>query len=268
VREDWTLRRVDGSPFEARISASPVQISGATLAAMWVIEDVTEVHRAEVAMQEARERLELAQEAGKIGVFDADLRTGRSVWISKQAGHQGLRERVFDDWRAAWAQRLDGRDREAALARLDVALQGSETRFSDTWRMVRADGTVHWYECSARILRDVQGQAERMVGVNVDIDAYKQLEARVAAQLQFQQVLIDTISIPIVYKDAQGRYLGFNRAYEVTFGIRREDYLGKTVLTVTSSSLTSASCSRTMCKWRSRAPRRCIARWTCLMPMV
>ncbi|MBL8363996.1 MAG: PAS domain S-box protein, partial [Comamonas sp.] len=230
VREDWTLRRLDGSPFEARISASPVQISGATLAAMWVIEDVTEVHRAELAMQDARERLELAQEAGKIGVFDADLRTGHSVWISKQAGHQGLRERVFDDWRAAWAQRLDGRDREAALARLDVALQGSETRFSDTWRMVRADGTVHWYECSARILRDAQGKAERMVGVNVDIDAYKQLEARVAAQLQFQQVLIDTISIPIVYKDAQGRYLGFNRAYEATFGIRREDYLGKTVL--------------------------------------
>ena len=31
--EDWTLRRLDGSPFEARIS--PVrQISGATLAAM------------------------------------------------------------------------------------------------------------------------------------------------------------------------------------------------------------------------------------------
>ena len=230
VREDWTLRRLDGSPFEARISASPVQISGATLAAMWVIEDVTEVHRAEVAMQEARERLELAQEAGKIGVFDADLRIGRSIWISKQAGHQGLRERVFDDWRAAWVQRLDSRDRAAALARLDVALQGNETRFSDTWRMVRADGTVHWYECSARILRDAQGQAERMVGVNVDIDAYKQLEARVAAQLQFQQVLIDTISIPIVYKDAQGRYLGFNRAYEATFGIRREDYLGKTVL--------------------------------------
>ena len=52
-----------------------------------------------------------------------------------------------------------------------------------------------------------------MVGVNVDIDAYKQLEARAAAQLQFQQqVPIDTISIPIAYKDAQGRYLGFNRA--------------------------------------------------------
>ncbi|MBI3102385.1 MAG: PAS domain S-box protein [Burkholderiales bacterium] len=230
VREDWTLRRLDGTLFEARISASPVHIDGASLAAMWVIEDVTDIHRAEVATQEARERLELAQEAGKIGVFDVDLHTGGSVWISKQAGHQGLRERVFEDWRTAWAQRLDARDRAAALARMDAALQGSDTSLRDTWRLVRLDGPSRWFECSARILRDAQGRAERMVGVNVDIDAYKQLEARVATQLQFQQVLIDTISIPIVYKDAQGRYLGFNRAYEATFGIRREDYLGKTVL--------------------------------------
>ncbi|MGL6203604.1 MAG: PAS domain-containing protein, partial [Giesbergeria sp.] len=31
VREDWTLRRLDGSPFEARISASAVHIEGASL---------------------------------------------------------------------------------------------------------------------------------------------------------------------------------------------------------------------------------------------
>ena len=60
----------------------------------------------ERAMQQARERLELAQEAGKIGVFDIDLATGRSVWSQKLAGTQGISERVFDDWRAAWAERL------------------------------------------------------------------------------------------------------------------------------------------------------------------
>jgi two-component system sensor histidine kinase/response regulator len=69
----------------------------------------------------------------------------------------------------------------------------------------------------------------RVVGVNIDIHDQKMLEARVAEQLVFQEVLVDTIAVPLFYKDREGRYLGFNRAYELAFGVRREDLIGKTV---------------------------------------
>ena len=208
VRESWTLCRMDGRSFEARMSGRSVHIGGCAHAAIWVIEDVTDVRRTERAMQDARERLELAQEAGKIGVFDIDLVTGRSLWSQKVAGTQGITERVFDDWRAAWTQRLWPEDRDRAMERLDAALAGDVEHFHDAWRVVRSDGGMRWYECSAHIIRAADGRAERMVGVNVDIDAHKRLEARVAAQVQFQQVLIDTIPIPVFYKDEGGNYLG------------------------------------------------------------
>ena len=232
VRESWTVFRLDGQSFEARMSGRRVQIGGCANAAIWVIEDVTDLRRTERAMQQARERLELAQEAGKIGVFDIDLATGRSVWSQKLAGTQGISERVFDDWRAAWAERLLPEDREGALARMDAALAGDVEHFHDLWRVVRSDGGVRWYECSAHIIRAADGRAERMVGVNVDIDAHKRLEERVAAQVQFQQVLIDTIPIPVFYKDERGRYLGMNVAFERVFDVSREDLLGKTVLEI------------------------------------
>ena len=230
VRESWTVYRLDGQPFEVRMSGRSVQMEGCTHAAIWVIEDVTDVRRTEVAMLETRERLELAQEAGKIGVFDVDLRTGRSVWSQKLAGVQGITERVFDDWRATWAGRLWPEDREGALERMDAALAGNVEHFHDVWRVVRSDGGVRWYQCSAHIIRNAGGRAERMVGVNVDIDAHKRLEERVAAQVQFQQVLIDTIPIPVFYKDERGRYLGMNVAFEQVFDVSRENLLGKTVL--------------------------------------
>jgi len=230
VRESWTVYRLDGSAFEARMSGRGVRIDGCAAAAIWIIEDVTEARRAEVAMRETRERLELAQEAGKIGVFDIDLRTGRSVWSQKLAGVPGISERVFDDWRAAWTQRLLPEDRERALQRMDAALAGDTEHFHDLWRVVRSDGAVQWFECSARIFRAADGRAERLVGVNVNIDAHKRLEERVAAQLQFQQVLIDTIPIPIFYKDEEGRYLGMNTAFEQVFDQPRERLLGRTVL--------------------------------------
>lgn len=51
-----------------------------------------------------------------------------------------------------------------------------------------------------------------------------------AEQLLFQQVLLDTIPYPVFYKDAESRFLGFNKAYEDAFGVRREDLVGKRVL--------------------------------------
>jgi diguanylate cyclase (GGDEF)-like protein/PAS domain S-box-containing protein len=48
-------------------------------------------------------------------------------------------------------------------------------------------------------------------------------------QLRFIQQLIEAVPQPIFFKDAQGRYLGVNRAWEKFFGIRREQFIGKSV---------------------------------------
>jgi diguanylate cyclase (GGDEF)-like protein/PAS domain S-box-containing protein len=48
-------------------------------------------------------------------------------------------------------------------------------------------------------------------------------------QLAFIQQLIEAVPQPIFFKDAEGRYLGVNRAWERFFGIPREHFLGKSV---------------------------------------
>ncbi len=48
-------------------------------------------------------------------------------------------------------------------------------------------------------------------------------------QLHFLQVLINAIPNPIFFKDAEGRYLGCNRAFEDYLGISRQDLIGKSV---------------------------------------
>ncbi|RUP27224.1 MAG: response regulator, partial [Curvibacter sp.] len=100
----------------------------------------------------------------------------------------------------------------------------------NSWRIRRPDGEDRWVLNAGRIMRDGQGVPERVVGVIVDIHDQKQLEARLAEQLVFQEVLVDTIPVPLFYKGPDGRYLGFNRAYEQAFAVRRQDLIGKTVL--------------------------------------
>ncbi len=228
-REYWSIPRLDGTRIEVILSGRSVQLDGYAQAAIWLIEDVTEARRAEQAMRETSERMELVQEVGKTAVFDVDLLSGRCIWRQKVEGIAGITEQVFDDWRSTWVDRLWPADREAALARMDAALLSDDSNFHDAWRLRRAEGGVRWYACTANIVRDAAGKAERIVGVNVDIDAYKKLEEQVAAQVQFQEVLMDTVPVPIFYKDENGLYLGINRAYEKIFGIERESLLGKHV---------------------------------------
>lgn len=47
-------------------------------------------------------------------------------------------------------------------------------------------------------------------------------------QLSFTQQLLEAIPNPVYFRDAQGRYLGCNRAYEEFSGVRREELVGKT----------------------------------------
>lgn len=62
-----------------------------------------------------------------------------------------------------------------------------------------------------------------------DITERKHLENSLQEQLLFLQTLIDTIPNPVFYKDAGGRYLGCNKAFEAYYGVNREILLGKTV---------------------------------------
>ncbi|MBV7431684.1 MULTISPECIES: PAS domain S-box protein [unclassified Acidovorax] len=230
VRETTSLCRLDGSRFEARLAGRSLQMDGCRTASIWVIEDVSEQRRAEIAMQQAKERLELAQEAGKIGVFDIDLATGQVLWSEKLLAMFGLPPGTGERTQQDWMERLHPEDRDRAAAAFAGALAGGEMHLRDSWRIVRPQGEERWFLSAARIFRDGRGKAVRVVGVNVDVHDQKLLEARVAEQLDFQQALIDAIPVPLFYKGADGRYIGFNRAYEQAFGVQREALIGKTVL--------------------------------------
>ena len=60
----------------------------------------------------------------------------------------------------------------------------------------------------------------------------KERENRLNAQLLFMQQLLDSIPIPVYYKDIGGVYLGSNVAFEALMGMPRSEIVGKTVYDV------------------------------------
>lgn len=49
---------------------------------------------------------------------------------------------------------------------------------------------------------------------------------------QFIEILIQSIPIPIFYKDIEGKYLNINKAFTQTFGISHDEIIGKTVFDI------------------------------------
>ena len=143
LRETATLYRQDGRSFEARLAGRGLKMYGCATASIWVIEDVTEQRLAELAMQQARARLELAQEAGKIGVFDADLVEGGVVWSDKLIAMMGLPQGYEPKTRDDWLNYVHADDKAPVASRLAAALAGSATtatRFASSSRAAPSAG--------------------------------------------------------------------------------------------------------------------------------
>lgn len=96
------------------------------------------------------------------------------------------------------------------------------------WLSRRMTGELFWehIHLSPVIINGV----ERVMASTIDITERKRLELRLADQLAFQQALLDTIPYAVFYKNTEARFMGCNSAYETTFGVQREDFIGKRVL--------------------------------------
>lgn len=62
----------------------------------------------------------------------------------------------------------------------------------------------------------------------------------------FLTSLIESIPNPIFYKDMEGRYLGFNKAFEISFGKDKEQLIGKSVYDINSDDLADTYYAKNM----------------------
>ncbi|MEW5788232.1 MAG: EAL domain-containing protein [Pseudomonadota bacterium] len=145
-------------------------------------------HRADLELRVAKERLQLATEAGIVGIWDWDVVRDELVWDSAMYRLYGRREGDFGGAYQAWANALHPDDRSAVEGEIQAALAG-EREYAPEFRVVWPDGTVHHLKAASRTLRDASGKAQRMVGINYDISDLKRAEMERSAHLRFLEHL-------------------------------------------------------------------------------
>jgi len=190
--------------------------------------DITERKRMENAIKASEKRFRGYFEYSQVGMSVAHPDKGLvevNPRLSEMLGYS------LDELRATdWAALTHPDDLEADLAQYRLMLDGALDSYTLDKRFMRKDGGIMFVSLAVSCLRDERGAVELVLATYLDISERKVLENRLADQLNFQQALMDTIPYPVFYKGADTRFLGFNKAYEECFAVRREDLVGKRVL--------------------------------------
>jgi PAS domain S-box-containing protein/putative nucleotidyltransferase with HDIG domain len=219
----YSLVARDGTVKHGEISGAPILRNGDIVGMVSVVRDITKRIQAETALHRQQERLDLAQSAGRVGVFDWDMVSGRSTWTPQLEIIYGIEPGSVEHTSADWAMWIHPDDREKAESRVRRCIREKLPEIAGDYRILRPDGEVRWLSNQATIFYDASAKPVRMVGTSADITERKRVEEELRESERKYRELYDFLPIPVYEMDWQANVTSANRAIYEIFGGREED---------------------------------------------
>ena len=158
-----------------------------------MLSDITERKRMEDALHTSEERLQLAADAAKIGIWDWDLSRDERVWNDRCKAIFGLPGAAA----VSYPEVMDTIHPEDRAKKEQLTLETlAAQKYSEIeYRVIWPDGSLHWVLEIGKAYAGADGKPERMAGILMDITRQKQAEGKLtengAELLRLNQELQD-----------------------------------------------------------------------------
>jgi PAS domain S-box-containing protein len=194
---------------------------------------VTELEYAALTGEYERQHLRwrLAMDAGGVGTFDWDLRSGELVWDDPLMAMFGYTLDDFDGTITAFNRRLhpDDLPRVSEALRACIDLVGD---FEAEYRVVRPDGETRWVQARGRALAGADGSTVRVLGAAYDTTEDRTGDVRVTRVLEAMPAGFYSL-------DHEWRFTHVNAEAERLLGRSREELLGQVIWTAFPATVNS-----------------------------
>gem|GEM_PF-2522088 len=229
-------------------SKSPFRdITGRIIGIFIILRDISPLKENEQKLRSANERLVLAQNFARAGIWDWDLATDKLNWSPELFRLFGLDpEKQTADF-STWQNILHPDDRQTAQKRIEDAIT-NHTPLRNEYRIILPNGVIRWIIALGNTAYGENGQAARMLGICLDATERKKAETELnAAKERYQnlfnsmtegfslnEIIFDGADNPVDY-----RIIDANTAFAHYVGLKREDILGKLRSSILPSNPTS-----------------------------
>ncbi|PKF77187.1 hybrid sensor histidine kinase/response regulator [Vibrio sp. vnigr-6D03] len=133
----------------------------------------SELKLSKISLQDLVRRLNLATEAGEIGIWNWDFRSGELEWDDRMFLMYDVDRENATDTYDMWKTRVLEEDASRAEEELMKA-KDTLSRFSSEFRIQWKNGDIRWIKAAADVVFDESsGEAIGMGGVNIDITKEK-----------------------------------------------------------------------------------------------
>ncbi|MEO1627507.1 MAG: PAS domain S-box protein, partial [Bacteroidota bacterium] len=176
VHYEWTHLLPDGSPLHTEISSFQLPLSGQKHRTV-LFRDITERKKTQEALRENEERLSLALEAGQLGTWDWNIKTGETVYNRRWAEMLGYELDEIQPNDKSFNELVHPDDLSTVLDRIQEHLDGKTPFFELEARMIAKDGSIKWiYDLGKVTAYDRENTPLRATGIHIDISRMKQSE--------------------------------------------------------------------------------------------
>jgi PAS domain S-box-containing protein len=180
--------------------------------------EIAEREQVELDLRDSEERLRLALVAGRMGVWDWNVRTNAVQWSESLEPMHGLAPGTFGGTFEAFLALIHPDDRDRAAQAVRRALQ-DKSEYTVEFRNVWPDGSIHWIAGRGRAFCDAAGQVARMIGVGLDVTEHKRAEEYLRNQQRWLESVLDLMPTPTLFVEpGTGRVTFANKAANLMAG--------------------------------------------------
>jgi PAS domain S-box-containing protein len=199
--DDDPFPRADGRTDWVRWEMAPWYRADGSIGGASLFSEVTTARvEAERALAQSEALLRITQEAGQVGGFVRDMRTGDLTLSDADCLIFGLPPGTGALARDDWFAMLHPEDRARVARAIETLTRSAAPGRKLQYRIIRPDGAIRHIESRTRVERDDTGRALRSLGIHLDVTEQRQLEASLREREELLRAAFEQAAVGIVVR--------------------------------------------------------------------